>query len=58
MIYAERSKAGEFFEKIKSKGPKIHYIALKFTVEPQKCITGASKSWGQGGRAPGPPWIR
>ena len=38
-----------FFEKFLKKGPKIHYFALKFTVGPPNCITGASKSWGQGG---------
>ena len=55
-IHAERSEAGKFFEKIKNKGPKIHYFALKFTVGPPNCITGASKSWGQGGaRVPGAP---
>ena len=44
-IHAEQSEAGKFFEKIKNKGPKIHYFALKFTVGPPNCITGASKSW-------------
>ena len=41
---AKQSEAGKFFEKIKNKGPKIHYFALKFTVGPPNCITGASKS--------------
>ena len=48
-IHAEQSKAGKFFKKMKNKGPKIHYFALKFTVGLPKCITGTSKSWGQGG---------
>ena len=39
----------EFYEKIKNKGHKIHYFALKFTVGPPNCITGASKSWSWGG---------
>ena len=38
-----------FLKKIKYKGPKIHYFALRFTVGSPNCITGASKSWGQGG---------
>ena len=37
-----------FFEKIKNKGPKIHYFALKFTVGPPNLGVG-------GARAPGPP---
>ena len=40
-IHAEQSEAGNFFEKIKNKGPKIHCLALKL-------YTGASKSRGQG----------
>ena len=57
---AEQSEARNFFEKYKKKGPKIHCLALKLYTGPPNCITGASKSEGQGGaRAPGaPPWIR
>ena len=40
-IHAEQSEAGNFFEKIYNKGPKIHSLALKL-------YTGASKSRGQG----------
>ena len=45
-----------FFEKILKKGPKIHCLALKLYTGPPNCITGASKSGGQGGPwAPGAP---
>ena len=50
---AEQSKARNFFEKCKKKGPKIHCLALKLYTGPPNCVTGASKSGGQGG--PGPP---
>ena len=29
IIHAERSEAGNFFEKIWNKGPKIHCLAIK-----------------------------
>ena len=55
---AERSEARNFFEKYKKKGPKIHCFALKLYTGPPNCITGASKSGGQGGvRAPGAPTL-
>ena len=41
-IHAERSEAGNFFEKNLKKGPKINCLALKL-------YTGASKSRGQEG---------
>ena len=43
----------------KKKGPKIHCLALKLYTGPPNCITGASKSGGQGGD-PGPrdPLVR
>ena len=44
-----------FFEKIWKKGPKIHCLSLKLYAGPPNCITGASKSWGQGGPGPRPP---
>ena len=48
-IYAKRSEAENFFEKIYNKGPKMHCFALKL-------YTGASKPRGQGGaRAPRSP---
>ena len=49
---AEWSKARNFFWK---KGPKIHCLALKLYTGPPNCITGASKSGGQGGPGPPPP---
>ena len=52
-IYAERSKAGKFCEKIKKKGPKIHYFVLKLYTRASKLYSWASKSGGEGG--PGPP---
>ena len=45
----------EIFWKKYKKGPKIHCLALKLYTGPSNCITGASKSGGQG--ALGPPWI-
>ena len=54
---AKRSEARNFLKNIK-KGPKIHCLALKLYTGPPNCITGASKSGGQGGPGPrGPPWI-
>ena len=50
---AERSKARNFFGKNMKKGPKIHCLALKLYTGPPNCISGASKSGGQGG-SPGP----
>ena len=47
--YAERSEARNFLKKYKKKGPKIHCLALKLYTGPPNCITGASKSGGQGG---------
>ena len=45
-----------FLKKYKKKGPKIHCLALKLYTGPPNCITGASKSGGQGGPGPwGPP---
>ena len=45
-----------FWKKYKKKGPKINCLALKLYTGPPNCITGASKSGGQGGaRAPGAP---
>ena len=59
-IYAKRSEAGKFCEKIKNKGPNIHYFVLKLYTRASKLYSWASKSGGRGGgRAPGaPPWIR
>ena len=46
----------EIFLKKYKKGPKIHCLALKLYTGPPNCITGASKSGGQGGtRVPGAP---
>ena len=39
----------EIFLKKYKKDPKIHFLALKLYTGPPNCITGASKSGGQGG---------
>ena len=51
----EQSEARNFFWKNTKKGPKIHCLALKLYTGPPNCITGASKSGGQGGPGPPPP---
>ena len=52
---AKQSEPRNFFWKNMKKGPKIHCLSLKLYAGPPNCITGASISGGQGGRAPGPP---
>ena len=49
-IYAKQSKAQNFFEKIKNKGPKILYFTLKLYTGPPNCTVG-SPNLGVGGRA-------
>ena len=44
----------EIFLKNIKKGPKIDCLALKLYTGPPNCITGASKSGGQGGAGPPP----
>ena len=59
-IHAKQSKAGNSFDKIKNKWPKIHYFALKLYTAISKLYSWVSKSGALGGLDPqGPhPWIR
>ena len=46
----------KFFEKIKNKGPEIHYFSLK---SAKRCIRDSPYLGQGGGHGPnGPPWIR
>ena len=55
IFHAKQSKAENFLEKIKNKGPKIHYFLLKLYTWASKLYSWASKSGGQGGPGPPPP---
>ena len=54
-IHAERSKAENFFEKIKNKVPKIHYFLLNCTLGPTNCTVGPPNLEFRGSQAPRPP---
>ena len=54
-LMLSEARPENFFEKILKYGHKIHCLALKLYTGPPKCITGASKSVGQGGPGPRGP---
>ena len=54
MFMPSEARLKDFYEKLKNKGPKLHYFALKLFTGASKLYSWASKSRGQGG-GPGPP---